>query len=254
MIDLHCHCLPGVDDGPGSLDEAVALCRAAFEDGCEQIAATPHQRLGDWWNCEPEELRRLCDDLNDRLGGMPRIHLGAEVRIDARLLDDLDSPEHRGILPLAGTDYILLEYSRTGPTLEPEDLVHELTLSGWRPILAHPEFIPRLGDDLDLIRRLVEAGAHIQITAASLTGNFGRRARQIVTQMIDAHLVHFVASDAHDLFYRPPGLAAAARALEDRWGSRMAERLTHSNARKVLANEELAEPSSAHSATGSGRA
>jgi protein-tyrosine phosphatase len=253
MIDIHCHCLPGVDDGPGSLDESVALCRAAAGDGCDQIVATPHQRLGNWWNCEPGKLRRLCDDLNDRLDGVPRVHLGAEVRIDARLLEDLESRQRRGILSLADSEYILLEYSRTGITLDPEALVHELTLSSWRPILAHPEFIPGLGDDLELLSRLVDSGALIQITAASLTGRFGRRARQLVMKMIDAHLVHFVASDAHDLDYRPPGLGTAARVIENRWGRRIADQLTRTNALKILDTGSVDAASTAHLVTGTRR-
>ncbi|MDH3255528.1 MAG: hypothetical protein OEM62_11085, partial [Acidobacteriota bacterium] len=145
MIDIHLHCLPGLDDGPGTIDEAAAICRLAAADGSDTLIATPHQRVGSWWNCDPGRLEALRRELQRRVGATPRILLGAEVRIDRDLIEDLDSDDQGGILTLAGTDYVLLEYSRSGPFVDAEDLVHELTLQGRRPVFAHPEFTPGLG-------------------------------------------------------------------------------------------------------------
>ncbi len=117
--------------------------------------------------------------------------------------------------------------------------MHELTLSGWRPILAHPEFIPRLSADLRDLQHLVAAGALVQITGASVTGLFGRGPRRLAWSMLDAGLVHFVASDAHGIKWRPPDLAAAHATIAGHWGEEAADALTQHNPRAVIEDRPL---------------
>ena len=240
MFDLHFHCLPSVDDGADTLDEALAMCRLAWEDGCRAVVATPHQGHARWPNNDPLVLEALAGELRRRLGGRPEVHLGGEIRIASELLAELDDPRRAGFLPLAGSRYLLLEFPRGGSIGRPDELVHELRLAGWRPIIAHPEFYPQLAGDHDLVARLVDAGATFQLTAMSLLGDFGRRARLAATGLLDAGLVHFVASDAHGLAHRPPGLAAVRRLIAARHGATVARRLTHDNPRSVLEDRPLA--------------
>ncbi len=159
--------------------------------------------------------------------------LGAERRVDSDLLADLerDAPE---VLPLAGSRYLLLELPRGPAGPEPEDLVHELLLGGWRPVLAHPELIPWLADDLDRVTALVERGVLLQVTATSLVGGFGRYPSERAWEMVEAGLVHFVASDSHSPTWRPPGLSAARNALTQRLGAAAAARLLVDNPERVL--------------------
>lgn len=239
MIDLHVHLLPGIDDGPASLEEAVRMCRLAAEDGCTTLVATPHQRHDAWWNGDVSELEGLRARLQDALGGEPRVLLGAEVRVGAGLLEDLERGREGGVLPLAGSRYLLLEFSRVVPDPDPAGLVHELTVAGWRPVLAHLEEIRWLAADLDRVEALVAKGATVQVTGASLLGHRGRHVQDRARRLLDAGLVHFLASDAHDPDHRPPGLSQAKAAVARRYGDEVAELLTQTNPRAVIEDRSL---------------
>jgi protein-tyrosine phosphatase len=242
MIDLHLHLLPGIDDGPSSVDEAAAMCRAAAADGCTAVVATPHQRHGVWWNTDHAALERLRASLQAEVGPALDVHLGAEVRVGEGLLGAIEHGPGHGVTTLAGSRYVLIEFSRSQPDPDPAGLVHELVVTGWRPVLAHPEEIEWLARDLAAIERLVALGAALQVTGASLLGGYGRRIEERVRLFLDAGLVHFVASDAHDLHQRPPGLAAAAREIACHWGEDVATLLTVTNPRAVLEDRPLPEP------------
>lgn len=236
MIDIHCHILPGIDDGAVDLDEAVAMGRLAAEDGCRVMFATPHQRHPLWWNDDPALLASLRRELNTALGGAPEILPGAEVRVDSELFDDLEA----GVTtPLGNSHYMLVEFARNGLGPAPEEIVHELVVAGWRPIVAHPELLPWLADDLPRIANLVELGAALQITAMSVTGEFGRRPRESVTSLLDAGLPHFLASDSHGVATRPPGLSRARQEVARRWGEDLAEAITRSNPLAVVEDRPL---------------
>jgi protein-tyrosine phosphatase len=245
MIDLHCHILPGIDDGAPTWEEAVAICRLAAEDGCEAMVATPHQRRGPWWNDDVDALRELARQLQERvhaaIGNGFRVHLGGEIHVDRELLSEVERLSEVGsggtILPLAGSRYLLLELDRWGSMDEATHLVHEVTVAGWRPVLAHPELIPWV--DLDLLAHLVSLGATAQVTAMSVTGDFGRRPMQDSHRMIEAGLVHFLASDSHDVRRRPPGLRRACLMVAGRWGDDLARRLAVDNPRAVLEDRPL---------------
>jgi len=240
MIDLHMHVLPGVDDGPDQAREAVAMCRRAAAGGCELIVATPHQRHESWENTDSDHLAGLLEELQSDVGSNPRLMLGAEIHIDSRLLDELDALPASGLLPLAGTRYLLLEADRNLPGPEPLDLVHELSIRNWRPIFAHPEFIPSLSGNLDLVADLVAAGALMQVTAGSLLGKFGRQAQRIAAQLLDSEQVHLVASDAHGVHWRPPDLGEAHEAIAARWGEETAWRLCVGHPRAIIQDRPLA--------------
>ncbi|MCP4202459.1 MAG: tyrosine protein phosphatase [bacterium] len=240
MIDIHSHILASVDDGADNLDVAVQMCRRAATDGCTAMLATPHQRTPSWWNCEPGELLTRLDTLQAAVGDTPRLYLGAEVRVDPSLLGALAESDRGGTLTLAGSSYLLLEFNRRGLNgLDAEGLSHELRLEGWRPIFAHPEFIPDLASDFDLMRRLADNGALFQLTAMSLTGGFGRRVRSLSERMLAAGLIQFIASDAHDLSGRPPGLSRAFQHLSRTYGEAFARRLTLDNPQAVINNRPI---------------
>jgi protein-tyrosine phosphatase len=240
MIDIHCHILPGVDDGARDLREAAAMCRMAAADGCEAMVATPHQRRGEWWNDDRERLAVLARKLQETVGPGFKVLLGGEVHVDSQLLVEVEQlPEGGGILPLAGSRWLLLEFGLSGTGAEAIHLIHELAVAGWRPIVAHPEFIPWL--EPDLVARLVALGAATQVTAMSVTGDFGRRPQADALVLVEAGLVHFVASDSHGTARRPPGLSRAYRTLADRWGEDLARRLAVDNPRAVIEDRPLPE-------------
>src|SRR4029077_15661133 len=111
MIDLHCHILPGVEDGAPSFAEAVAMCRLAAEDGCEAMVATPHQRRGEWWNSERDQLAALADQLQDEVGPGFGVYLGGGAPVYPELPLGVEKPPAAGgVLPLAGSRYLLIEF------------------------------------------------------------------------------------------------------------------------------------------------
>ncbi len=239
MIDIHVHILPGVDDGPASEPESLEMCRLAAADGVETLVVTPHQRHELWANEDPAPLEEARRTLEVRLGGTPRLHLGAEIRVDSEFLDHLERDGGTSLLPLSGSRYLLLEFPMVPLLLRPRDVVREVSLGGWRPIVAHPERIPWLAQEPGLLAALVEEGAFVQITGASLTGGMGRRPAECCEWLLDGGLVHFVASDGHNATTRPPHLAAAHRALVEGWGEAVAHRLVCENPRRVLADQPL---------------
>jgi protein-tyrosine phosphatase len=245
MIDLHCHILPGVDDGARSLEEAAEMCRVAAAAGCDALVATPHQRRAEWWNCD-RGSRAILADLRQRLqeavGPAPRILAGGEIRVDSELLGEVAAlrlDATAGPLPLAGSRYLLLEFGPAATAPAAADLVHELSVAGWRPVLAHPELISWMTEDPAIIPHLVALGALCQLTAMSITGDFGRRAQAGSHRLIDLGLAHFVASDAHDLRRRPPGLARAWQAVAEGWGEEAARALMEENPHAVVADLPL---------------
>ncbi|HEV7509707.1 MAG TPA: CpsB/CapC family capsule biosynthesis tyrosine phosphatase [Thermoanaerobaculia bacterium] len=242
MIDLHCHILPGVDDGAQSLEEAAAMCRLAALDGCEAMVATPHQRRGEWWNSDREGLSALAGELQETVVPGFRVYLGGEVHVDSGLLAEVEKLPEGGVFPLAGSRYLLIEFDTEGTATAAIHLVHELVVAGWYPIIAHPEFIPWLTSDPELVARLVSLGATTQVTAMSVTGDFGRRPQADCFALLDAGLVHFVASDSHGVRRRPPGLKRACDLIAARWGRDVAWRLVDDNPRAVVTDRPLPEP------------
>lgn len=248
MIDLHCHVLPGIDDGAKTLEEAVEMCRIAAADGCRAMVATPHQRRGAWWNTDRAALAQLRGSLQEAVGPALQVLPGAEIHVDSQLLAEIErlgcvpvDGAGTGVLPLAGSRYLLLEFDGDDLPEEAEDLVHELVVAGWRPIVAHPEFVPWMAASQESVARLVSLGALAQVTAMSVTGDFGRRAQADAHRLIDAGLVHFVASDSHGPRRRPPGLKRAYDTVAGRWGEQAARLLFVDQPRAVVENRPLAE-------------
>lgn len=241
MVDIHCHLLPGIDDGAASLEDAAAMCAQLVADGCRAVVATPHQRHDLWPNHDLDGLEALRRAVAELAPPGLEIALGAEIRVDSEL--PLDLERRLGIQSLAGSKHLLIEFDRREPLPPPgaAGLVHELVVMGWRPIVAHPELIAWLAEDLGTLAELVAAGARLQVTAMSVTGEFGRWAQERCRTLLNAGLVHFVASDAHSPRQRAPGLSRARRVLAERHGEEVAELLTATNPAAVLRDQPVAE-------------
>lgn len=224
MIDLHCHLLPGIDDGSPDMPTSLAMARAAVADGIVTTACTPHIFPGRYDNTRQtiewsaQALRRALSEENIQL----QIVIGADTHLVPGLLDRLRSGE---VPTLAGSDYLLLEPAHHVIPRDFEQSVDELLTAGYLPIITHPERLSWIGDYYEVFKRLSERGAWMQITAGSLTGRFNSEARYWGEKMLDDGLVHLLATDAHGTGKRPPLLAEGRRAAE-RWvGAEEARRL-----------------------------
>ena len=238
MIDIHHHCLPGVDDGPRDWDEAVALCRLAADDGIETIIATPHVLRGRWQNESREALEQLAAELQQRLGDSPRILLGSEYFFAHDIAEVLASGS--GIIPLGASRYVLVEFASHGVPPFVEQPFYRVQLDGWTPVIAHPERNAAFQAKPEMLTSLVDHGARTQVTAASLVGDFGPEARQAAFDWIDAGIVHFVASDAHNTKKRPPRMTDAFAAVRAAAGEQVANGLFRDNPRSVMEGRGLA--------------
>jgi len=225
VIDLHCHLLFGIDDGPADFAGSLALARRARDEGIEAIAATPHvdsnyQRLPE----EIDALPRLRAELEPRLleeGVNLSVVAGAEVAMTR--IGELDAEQLRA-LTLGGGDVLLVEspYSTNIPFID--QLMFDLLASGLRPLLAHPERCPAFHGDPSLLARLVESGCMCTVSAGSLAGDFGRTARGFALTLLADGLAHAISTDSHDDRKRPPALwgpiEAAASELPGLVGAR----------------------------------
>lgn len=237
MIDLHHHCLPSIDDGPEDWDHAVEQCRAAFDEGIHTIVATPHVLRDPWLNPDPARLRELVAELNERIGGAPRILPGCEYYFSHDVLEQL-SPSG-SIIGLAESRYFLTEFpsSMIPPGLD--RIMFEIGLRGRVPIIAHPERNRSVQADADILLELIRRGARIQITAGSLLGRFGERSASTAFELLDREMVHFVSTDTHDLDRRPPMAAAANDVISGRYGEERMSILTEANPLAVIEDRAL---------------
>jgi protein-tyrosine phosphatase len=233
LIDIHFHCLPGIDDGPSTWDEAVGLCRAAGAEGTETIVATPHVLRDPWLNEDRAERDRLLVRLNALLGGKPAVVPGCELFFSSDVLELWDRGNAGPLVGLNRGMALLLEFPSFGVAPQAEWILHELSVMGVQAVIAHPERNAELARNPERLASLVAKGAMTQVTAASLLGEFGRGPLAAAEDFYSRGLVHLVASDAHSLPERPPRLAAARRWAERRWGSAAALEIFETNARAV---------------------
>jgi protein-tyrosine phosphatase len=203
VIDLHCHVLPGIDDGPETMDGAIELARAAEAQGTSVLVATPHVTYDHLHNTS-ERILTSVEEVNRALRKQ-RIDVmvlpGAEVALErAGELDD----DELAALRLGGGPWLLVECPMFAGGMGVDGQLHALASRGNKIVLAHPERCPVFQTDLARLERLVESGMLGQITASSLTGQFGRTVERISKDMVDRGLIHIAASDAHNAERRPP--------------------------------------------------
>ena len=235
MIDLHCHLLPGIDDGAKNLAMSLDMAGRACADGITTTVCTPHI-LPTVYENEGPEIKTAVTSLQQSLAtaGIPlRLLSGADVH----MVPDLVSGLKQGrILTLAGSRYLLLEPPHHVMPPQFDDCIFRLQSAGYVAILTHPERLSWIEAQYASIRRMVYKGVWIQLTASSLTGRFGRRPRYWAERMLDEGLCHVLASDAHNVSTRPPHLASAWATVEQRLGTAEATNIFRIRPRGVIDN------------------
>jgi len=205
VIDLHCHVLHGIDDGPETIEGSLALARAAAAAGTRTLVATPHVS---WrYPNDAETIERLVEELNARLaaeGVVLEVRRGAEIAMTR--VRDL-GPGQLARLRIGAGPWLLLEPSLIQPLNGLDSIVMDLQRGGHRILLAHPERCVAFHRDPMLLESVVHTGVLMSITSGSLVGRFGDQVRRFALRLARDGLVHNVASDAHDHMRRPPGIA-----------------------------------------------
>jgi protein-tyrosine phosphatase len=240
VIDLHCHLLPGIDDGAKDLAVSLAMARVAAADGISTIACTPHILRGVYNNSGPA-IRQAVDRLAESIAkaGIPiTLVTGADVHI----APDLEVQLRDGrVLTLNNSRYFLLEPPHHVLPPRLEDLIFGLQSAGYVPILTHPERLSWVEGHYDLIRRLVSSSVLMQITAGSVMGRFGRGPRYWAERMLDEGLCHLLATDAHNTERRAPRMADAREVVAQWLGDDEATNLVLRRPQGILNNLSPAE-------------
>jgi len=235
MIDIHCHVLAEVDDGPKSWDISEEMCRMAVADGIEHIVATPHANSR--YAYDREHLKELVDHLRQRVGEMPRLSLGCDFHLSYENLQDVMAIPER--YTIEGGRYLLSEPSNYSIPAQLEDSFAKLLALGITPVITHPERNPILQRTRERILAWAEMGCVIQVTGSALTGGWGEAAWLTAEWLIKRQAVHVLASDGHDLKRRPPVLSQARDAAAEHCGDEVARALVEDNPRAVISGKAL---------------
>jgi protein-tyrosine phosphatase len=244
LIDLHAHILPGIDDGPKTLEDSLGMARLAVADGITTMVATPHlfrhksvhpQDLN-----PPEDILQAVKDFNQKL---------SEAKIDLTVLPGCEIPLFSDIIPYidagrivtinAGQRYICLELPDSIIPPATEDIIFQLSSRGLTPIITHPERNPVLYETPHKLRRLVSLGCLAQVTARSLTRGFGWRVFWFAKKLIREGLVQLMATDTHNLAHRPPVMGMAVKKLGKLVGESRAQDMVATIPERIIQGKPL---------------
>ena len=237
MIDTHSHILPGLDDGPDNFTQSVRIAKIALSEGVRTIFATPHSCNG-IYSVKKDDIIKTCSDLTKRLelaGLSIRVVPGAEIRINHDLIQEFDKGRLM-TLNNSGT-HILLELPSMFLIKSIGLMIRQLLKRGVTPIIAHPERNPMILNTPRIVADLVYNGAVMQITAASLTGDFGKQAMQAAWDMVVMGQVFSLGSDMHP--GRKYRMARAREKLIKLAGQKQADLITFKNPSVILQTSSL---------------
>jgi protein-tyrosine phosphatase len=235
MIDIHCHPLPSVDDGAKTLEEAVEMCRMAASDGTTHLVATPHCNYD--YPFHPEVNQEKLRELQAAVGEMPKLLLGCDFHLSYDNINQII--KDRGSFTINHSRYVLVEFDDHFIPENMDHVFYDLQVAGLVPILTHPERNPVLHRKPEMVYQWVTRGCLVQITAQSLTGNFGSTAQRLSEMWLARNLVHFFASDAHNTTRRPPLLSLCYDRIAADKGKDEAERLLLCNPGAVIEDKPL---------------
>ena len=232
MIDIHSHILPQLDDGAKSLEESLEMARIAAADGIQQMVCTPHMFNGLSSNPEPAEVVDRVNALQVAIGtDGPRILPGNEVHFSHEILEKVRTG---GVTKINRQNYMLVEFPALTVPVGARELFQDLLAAGVRPILVHPERNAQIQTRRSIVVDFVEQGVYVQVTAMSVTGEFGSAARNCVESLLRHKCVHFLATDAHRADRRPPILSRGRDAAAQIIGPDQAQRLVYNNPLAVI--------------------
>ncbi len=235
-IDIHSHILSGIDDGAEHLEESLQMLRCAAQEGIAEIIATPHFHYKKG-NAAPEKIKKLLTELQnaaDREKIPVKLYAGNELFYTYELLEQLKAGK---VLTLAGSDYILMEFSLDTEPRKIHNAVYQFMSEGYLPVIAHIERYQAFSSNPEFVREISKMGAYYQINADCLAKTFGGSRKRFVKSMLLEGLVQFIATDAHDAAFRKPVYGKTEEWLVKKLGKTEAEKLLVENPKKLLQNQ-----------------
>ena len=240
FVDIHCHILPGVDDGSQTPEETKAMLQKAWDEGIQIMVATPHyhkQRGKNDIELIKKQLlltRKLAKEVNPKM----QICLGMEIYYGEDVPELLKEGR---VVSIRKSRYILVEFSPGDEFQYILNAVRKLQMSGHTVIIAHIERYNCLRKDISNVEYLREMGAYLQVNTGSITGSYGRSVKKFLREVLKAHLVQLVGTDALGSERRTPKMQEAYKEVVKRCGEEYADQIFGQNAKKVLRNEEIDE-------------
>jgi protein-tyrosine phosphatase len=238
MVDIHCHVLPGIDDGSPDLETSVAMCQAAAADGVTHVVGTPHCSDEYEFSWDVNTAKR--DELQKAVGATPQLLLGCDFHlndINLELLKVAPDP-----FLIAQQNHLLVENSNYSLPPQMEQMFFSLRCRGIIPVLTHPERNPLWQRKPDLLKRLAQQDCVIQITAGSIVGRMGRGPKKYAMEWLHEGIVHVVASDAHNTTGRPLKLKEAFDVVAQEIDPDTADLLFTHNPKAIIEGSQTYQP------------
>lgn len=238
MLDIHSHILPGVDDGSDSMEESIEMARIYLDNGINKVIATPHYIEGIENKCKDENkivLGQLREELL-KSGLDLDVFLGNEIYTTMDMIDYLEEGK---VATLNDSKYILIEFPMFDIPLYVDDLIYELLLKGYVPIIAHPERNKNIIGDPNILYDFIEKGALAQLNLPSIQGRYGKNIKSTGEILLKHNMIHFVGTDAHSKNKRSPNVKSSLEMLKTLVDSKTYEKLTYLNGLNVLNNQDI---------------
>lgn len=225
MVDIHCHILPGLDDGSESLEMSLAMADSAISEGITHVIATPH--ANNQIAFIPNLVRVRRDEIQAKVGDRLQIATGCDFHMSYENLEAIRGDFSR--FTLNQKNYLLVEFGDFSIPPALDQALHDLQLQRLHPIITHPERNPLIRGNLARLWSWMHQGCFVQVTAQSFLGGFGERAQKAAEELLGADAIHFIASDAHNTTTRPLRLKEAFAVVAARKGEDVARALFQDN-------------------------
>ncbi|HKD63243.1 MAG TPA: CpsB/CapC family capsule biosynthesis tyrosine phosphatase [Candidatus Acidoferrales bacterium] len=235
MIDIHCHILPGLDDGPGSMQTSIDMAEMAIADGITHVIGTPHAHADHVF--DPVKIKERRDELQALFEGRLILATGCDFHLSYENLEDIRFDPQR--YTLNQKNYLLVEFADFSIPPSLDQALHNLQLAGLVPIVTHPERNPLIRSQPERLFKWLEQDCYVQVTAQSLLGRFGRSAQECSKRWLADGAVHFIASDAHNVTSRPLRLKETFEWVAKTHGEDVARALLVHNPRAAFEGQPL---------------
>lgn len=238
MIDIHCHIVPNIDDGAKNLDDALEMAKIAYNEGIRQIINTSHYHPSFNYIKGKELLNRVKEFNNIlKLNNIDiEIFIGNELYYSEDIIEIIEQKE---FYSLNNSRYLLIEFSPLNFPKNILDIIYEIKIRGYIPILAHVERYKAIHENINLIYECINEGALIQVNSSSIIGKNGNEIKKVSNILLDNNMIHFVATDAHSSIRRRPIVKETYNYIVKKYGEKRAQTLFIQNPSKVINNEEL---------------
>lgn len=238
IADMHCHILPGLDDGSKDMEQTMSMIKIAYSEGVRLIIATPHYHIGKV-KVDISEAKKLIETIKESIKEKYpdlEIYCGQEIYYYSEAMEDI---ENKRAATMAGSEYVLLEFSTDVSYTEITSAIYDTTSHGYHPILAHIERYECLAKRPDRIAELIEAGAYMQVNAKTVAGEYGKQIQKFIKKLLKKEYIHFISSDAHSDRSRAPHFNEAEKVLSKACSAEYYKKILWENVIKIINNEEI---------------